>query len=328
MASSLALMCIVCLTAQQVIADTHSTCSPDPQHTTVSAVLQVSSADVEARQETSFTLRSASAAQPILNTTQSCSGNANHDSDVVEILRSLQQTVEELKTVVAELCTKAPCAADATDSPVEELTTTAPPTTTAPASSDYPVINEDGARWRLFWWWTGTVWPGTDVVTDVLQEEYGDCEASALYCFSRLPQELQESSAEMLGRDSAGNVYRWAFNPDNDVAHAVWQAFHDHQESTVKNGDVWNPTTVAGTAPAQAQDSFHYREEHGVKSLQIDDDNCDCYTSLSLGHGMCLQGHDTAYGPENVFGVDLLYDSYCQAPIPSNSLLLYFREDE
>ncbi|XP_038066137.1 uncharacterized protein LOC119736183 [Patiria miniata] len=146
MASMLALMCIVCLTAQQVIADTHTTCSPDPQHTTVSAVLQVSSADVEARQETSFTLRSASSAQPILNTTQSCSGNADHASDVVEILRSLQQTVEELKTVVAELCTKAPCAADATDSPVEEVTTTltevtttAPPTTAAPECHNFTI---------------------------------------------------------------------------------------------------------------------------------------------------------------------------------------------
>ncbi|XP_038071752.1 uncharacterized protein LOC119740500 [Patiria miniata] len=199
-------------------------------------------------------------------------------------------------------------------------------TQTGTASSDYPVINEHGARWRLFWWWTGTVWPGKDVVNDVLQDEYGDCESSAPYCFSRLPGELQESSSEMLGIDSAGNVYRWTFNPSNDVAHAVWQAFHDHQETKVTDGNEWSPVTVAGLAPIKRQDSFHYREEHGVKSLQIDDDNCDCYTSLSLGHGMCFDGHTP--GSENVYGVDLLYDIDCQEPIPSNSLRLYFRDDD
>ena len=68
-----------------------------------------------------------------------------------------------------------------------------------------------------------------------------------------------------------------------------------------------------------------YRMEHGVTSLLLDDDNCDCKTSLNLGHGMCLAGHSTSYGPENRFGVDLLYDPGCQAPTPDNGLTLFFK---
>ena len=41
-----------------------------------------------------------------------------------------------------------------------------------------------------------------------MTDKYGDCELDALYCFGRLPEELEESTAEMLGVDSAGTVYR------------------------------------------------------------------------------------------------------------------------
>ena len=68
-----------------------------------------------------------------------------------------------------------------------------------------------------------------------------------------------------------------------------------------------------------------YRTEHGVTSLLLDDDNCDCITSLSLGHGMCLADFSTSYGPANRFGVDLLYDPKCQTPSPDNGLTLFFR---
>lgn len=139
---------------------------------------------------------------------------------------------------------------------------------------------------------------------------------------------LQENTAEMLGKDSAGNIYRWKFSSNNNVAHSVWQAFHDHNEVSIKDGNAWDPKVVKGRAPKATQDSFHYRLEHGVKSLQIDDDNCDCMTSLSIGHGMCLGSFSTTYGKENVYGVDLLYDSHCQTPSPKNGLYLYFRDDD
>ena len=68
-----------------------------------------------------------------------------------------------------------------------------------------------------------------------------------------------------------------------------------------------------------------YRIEHGDSSLLLDDDNCDCKTSLSLGYGMCSTGFSTSYGPENRFGVDLLYDPGCQTPSAVNGLTLFFK---
>jgi hypothetical protein len=40
-----------------------------------------------------------------------------------------------------------------------------------------------------------------------------------------------------------------------------------------------------------------YRGQEGVKSLLLDDDNCDCLSTLSMGHGLCGTGFSTQYGP-------------------------------
>ena len=40
-----------------------------------------------------------------------------------------------------------------------------------------------------------------------------------------------------------------------------------------------------------------YREQEGVKSLLLGDDNCDCLSTLSMGHGLCGTGFSTTYGP-------------------------------
>ena len=82
---------------------------------------------------------------------------------------------------------------------------------------------------------------------------------------------------------------------------------------------------LSGTAPAAYQDSFMYRDQYGVRSVLLDDDNCDCYSSLSMGHGMCNANHDTQFGPANQFGVDALYDSHCNVPRAGVGLTLYFR---
>ena len=74
------------------------------------------------------------------------------------------------------------------------------------------------------------------------------------------------------------------------------------------------------------QDSFMYRSQYGVKSVLMDDDNCDCLTTLSMGSGMCGAGQSTSYGPARVFGVDNLNDPYCDTPKPTNSLSLYYAE--
>lgn len=197
-------------------------------------------------------------------------------------------------------------------------------------SAQYPVIIEDGTRWRAFWWYKkSSGWPRCS--DDVLEGEYGGCDPSASYCFGRLPDQLSETGAEMLGKDSSGNIYRWSFDATNPTAHAVWQAFHDHVQTpagTVVNSHVWNPKIVAGNGPKEQQDSFMYRVEYGVASLLLDDDNCDCLTSLSLGHGMCRNTFDSQFGPANRFGVDLLFDTHCQTPSPDNGLTLYFKDED
>lgn len=188
----------------------------------------------------------------------------------------------------------------------------------------------DGVKWTPFWWYKeGSGWPSGE--TDVLADEYGSCEPDAKYCFSRLPEELSERGAEMLGIDSAGTIYRWAFNAYNPTAHAAWMAFHDHKQTkagAITNKTPWNPKVVAGIQPNRPQDSFMYRTQNGVASIMIDDDNCDCLTSLSIGHGMCGSTFKTVYGPANRYGVDLLYDSQCQTPSPDNGLTLYFRDND
>ena len=128
-----------------------------------------------------------------------------------------------------------------------------------------------------------------------------------------------------------GNAYKWKFDAGNPTSNAVWRAFHDHAETpagAVKNNKVWNPEVMAGSISPKArdQDSFMYREQFGVKSVILDDDNCDCLSTLSMGSGMCLQGQETRYGPARVFGVDNLDDPGCETPEPSKSLSLYFSE--
>lgn len=71
-----------------------------------------------------------------------------------------------------------------------------------------------------------------------------------------------------------------------------------------------------------------YRVQNGVRSLLLDDDNCDCYSTLSMGHGMCGTGFSASYGPAGRYGVDVLYDTHCQTPDPKHGLTLYFRDDD
>ena len=117
-----------------------------------------------------------------------------------------------------------------------------------------------------------------------------------------------ENSTEMLAVDSQGTKYKWRFDSNNRVAHAAWEAFHDHQTtlySQVKNEAIpWSPKILNGSTPVAKQDSFMYRDQNGVRSILLDDDNCDCFSSLSMGHGMCNDGHSRSYGEENLFGVD------------------------
>ena len=133
----------------------------------------------------------------------------------------------------------------------------------------------------------------------------------------------------MLAIDSGGNEYMWKFDPHNTVAHTAWLAFHNHLTTpagkVVNKKDEWDPVVLKGKKTKAKQDSFMYRRQNNVKSILLDDDNCDCLTMLNIGHGMCGSGHSTSYGPANRFGVDALFDPRCNAPRPEIGLTLYFR---
>jgi len=201
-----------------------------------------------------------------------------------------------------------------------------------PLGSDYEVLNKFGHRWRRFWWWSGQeTWP--ENVTDVLGQPFGDCSGDSAYCFGRLPRNLEEDQTSLLAIDGNGNIYRWDFDHLIPTAHAAWRAFRDHRMTMyneVRNSQrAWNPEVLEGKRGKDgvAQDSFMYREQFGVKSMLLDDDNCDCLSTLSMGSGMCSADHSTKYGDAHVFGVDTLDDPHCQGPKPTNMLELYFNEN-
>lgn len=66
-----------------------------------------------------------------------------------------------------------------------------------------------------------------------------------------------------------------------------------------------------------------YRVEHGVRSFMLDDDHCDCWTTLQMGHSMCNGGQSN--GRDNILGVDNLYDPGCNYPENGKSLYIYFK---
>ena len=102
---------------------------------------------------------------------------------------------------------------------------------------------------------------------------------------------------------------------------------NDHQEvdpgESVGSIPAWNPKVLNGSEPKYDQRAFMYREENGVKSVLLADNNCDCLSTLSLGHGMCNNGSRSA--SVNSFGVDTLYEPSCQSPRSGIGLTLYVR---
>ena len=183
-----------------------------------------------------------------------------------------------------------------------------------------------GFEWAAFWWWPKDgKWP--EGVSDVLEKPFGKCRETDIYCFGRLPSAAKKDRTRFLAIDTEENVYTWRFSSGNPTAHAAWRALHDHVETPfkkIRNSRTWNPTVLRGTSPRAHQDSFMYRLQAGVKSLLLDDDNCDCLSTLSMGHGMCGSGFSSRYGPANRYGVDALYDGKCNTPRSNVGLTLYF----
>jgi hypothetical protein len=61
----------------------------------------------------------------------------------------------------------------------------------------------------------------------------------------------------------------------------------------------------------------------------LDDDTCDCHSTLSAGHGMCGSGYASSYGQGYTpIGVDELSDDECKAdsaPKSTRKLVLFYR---
>ena len=164
--------------------------------------------------------------------------------------------------------------------------------------------------------------------SDVLGET--SCASNADHCYSTLPKYLMKSSTELLAVDDSGSVFKWDFGSSSGTAARAWQAFHDGQTTgTGANTGNWNPAVLEGSWTGADQDAFQYREQNGIKSVMLDDDNCDCHTTLSMGHGMCGGGYSSGYGNGYTpIGVDELSDDECEsdsAPKASRKLVLFYR---
>lgn len=94
----------------------------------------------------------------------------------------------------------------------------------------------------------------------------------------------------------------------------------------IKNSSAWNPTVINGSFSSTTQDSWMYREESGVKTFIIDDDNCDCQSSLSAVASICGASWNSNYGGAMSYGVDNLNDVICDSTKPNKSMTMFFRE--
>jgi hypothetical protein len=186
----------------------------------------------------------------------------------------------------------------------------------------------DGGRWIRFWWYTGVGWPGHE--TAALGHPFGTFDSSNHYGFQRLPAGLTKSQVELLAKDGSGNVYKWDFANDSSTAQRVWDSMTAGTQGVFANGGAFNPTVIAGAFHGVQQDSWQYRVSEGVASFLLDDDTCDCVSTLNAGHAMCGgSGWNQQYAqPDGAYlryGVDTLNDGGCLGPVPTRQLELYYR---
>ncbi|CAE7209493.1 rsgI3 [Symbiodinium microadriaticum] len=199
----------------------------------------------------------------------------------------------------------------------------------------YGTIDVQGKTYNKFWWFTkGSSWPAGKA--DVLGDSFGTCDDGDKVCFQRLPK-VEEKDLELLAVDDVGNQFRWKFDASNSVAHAAFEAFRHGKTTQKTQGPAWAPEVLKGSVTSGAQDTLMYRDQDGVRSFMLDDDACDCHSTLSMGHAMCGSGCNQQYGNCQIKGgVDKLSDrsetggegsgSSCTGPATDHGLTLYFRE--
>eukprot|EP00761_Pharyngomonas_kirbyi_P011875 gb/GECH01011901.1/.p1 GENE.gb/GECH01011901.1/~~gb/GECH01011901.1/.p1 ORF type:complete len:460 (+),score=106.01 gb/GECH01011901.1/:1-1380(+) len=190
-------------------------------------------------------------------------------------------------------------------------------------------LETDGGGWTRFWWYYGTPWP--DEERSALGKKFGSFPHDNHYGFQRMPSWLDMDYSQLLAKDEEGTIYRWSFSSSIDTSSRAFYSFRDGKECYPGNeGDSWNPHIISGGFHGRSQDTFMYQDEHGFTSFLLDDDFCDCYSTLSAGHGMCRNEFNPKYGPENEFGVDVLNGDagcgYGSAPQEHHHLVLFFRE--
>jgi len=193
--------------------------------------------------------------------------------------------------------------------------------------SNYYDNETDGGRWIRFWWYTGVGWPGHE--TEALGHPFGTFDSSSHYGFQRLPEGLEKEQVELLAKDGDGNIYKWDFGSSSATAERVWNSFTTGAQGSWNNGGAWNPTVIEGSFFNTNQDAWQYRDSEGVVSFLLDDDTCDCKSTLNAGHAMCGAGWNQTYaqpdGAYQRYGVDTLNDGGCLGPVPERTLELYYR---
>merc|ERR1711937_533804 len=192
---------------------------------------------------------------------------------------------------------------------------------------EFGLESAHGGGWTRWWWYNaGTSFPADK--TDVFGDEAGSCSPSQAVCFQKLPGGLNEGQVEIMAADNVGTVYKWRFDPNNHVAHGAFLAMT--QGTEIQHGAIgqqnWHPTVLQGDDHPVTQDAVMYRVEGGIKSFMLDDDMCDCKSSLSMGHAMCSGGCSNSYGNCDIpGGVDLLRDDGCEGPGSDHGLAIYYR---
>lgn len=147
-------------------------------------------------------------------------------------------------------------------------------------------------------------------------------------CYGRMPPSADIDRTQLLAIDNHGNAFVWRFTHLSNTAKRMWKSMTvgwNGGRGRWPNGQTFNPKKVfRGKFKGVTQDSWQYSDQcSGIRSFALDDDTCYCLTTIEAGKPMCGGGCGA-----NVYGVDKLYDEYCQQTQDShhNGLTMYWRD--